>query len=366
MGVKRPAEGPPESDRFAPAPHPRDTQLLFGHEKAEAELLDAYRAGRLPQAWIIGGPQGVGKATLAWRMARFLAAHPDFAAPEVQQAKTLAVDPESPAARKISAMSFGDLALLRREWNEKTKKHATRITVDDVRRAIRIFEQAAGAGGWRMALIDSADDLNANSANALLKLIEEPPPRCLFLIVAHQPGRILPTIRSRCRRLMLQALPPLELAAAVRAALEASGEEVGEPEFQRACARGEGSAREVLRLLSTADAAFDALVEQGLAQIPRLNWKIAHRLADAVAGRERETEYEAFLNAVFAWLANALRRREGAAPQALAPYAVAWEALEREARDIQIFNLDKRAFVLTVFSQLAEAERAARAASPLP
>ncbi len=208
MAVKSRAEAPPESDRFAPAPHPRDTHVLFGHETAEAEFLDAWRAGRLPHAWILGGPQGIGKATLAWRMARFLAAHPDPSTPLAQQAKDLGLDPAHPVARKISALSFGDLALLRREWNEKTKKHFTRIGVDEVRRAIHIFEQAAGEGGWRMVIVDSADDLNPNSANALLKMIEEPPPRSLFLIVAHQPGRILPTITSRCRRLILKGLPP--------------------------------------------------------------------------------------------------------------------------------------------------------------
>ncbi len=225
MGVKAADDSPPESDRFAPAPHPRDTFALFGHEQAEAEFLDAYRAGRMPQAWIIGGPPGIGKATLAWRVARFIAAHPDPAAPAVQQAKNLAVDPDHPAARKLSALSFGDLALLRRQWSEKTKKHATRITVDDVRHAIHLFEQAAGEGGWRMAIIDSADDLNLNSANALLKLIEEPPPRCLFLLIAHRPGRLLPTIRSRCRTLMLQSLAPPALDAAVREALDASGQQ---------------------------------------------------------------------------------------------------------------------------------------------
>ncbi len=362
MGVKSRTEGPPESDAFPPARHPRDTFALFGHDKAEAELLAAFRSNRLPQAWIIGGPQGIGKATLAWRMARFLAAHPDPTAPEVQKARSLSVDPDHPAARKISAMSFGDLALLRREWIEKTKKHATRITVDDVRRALHIFEQAAGEGGWRMVLIDSADDFNANSANALLKLIEEPPPRCLFLIVAHQPGRILPTIRSRCRRLILQALEPPDLQSAVRNALEAADEEIGEAEILRACARADGSVREALRLLSSTDAAFDDLVGQGLSALPRLNWRVIHRIADNVTGRERETEYEAFLAAVFTWLSHALRRQGGGA-RGLAPYAQAWEAFERDARDIQIFNLDKRAFVLAVFSQLAEAERAARDAA---
>jgi DNA polymerase-3 subunit delta' len=357
--LKAATEGPPESDAFPPAPHPRDTLDLFGHERAEAELLDAFRSQRLPQAWIIGGPQGIGKATLAWRMARFLAAYPDPTAPAVQKAVSLAVDPNHPATQKISALSFGDLALLRREWNEKTKKHGTRITVDDVRRALHIFEQAAGEGGWRMVLIDSADDFNANSANALLKLVEEPPPRSLFLIVGHQPGRILPTIKSRCRRLLLQPLPPQELEAAVRTALQTGSEETDEAELSRACAKAEGSVREALRLLSSADAAFDDLVGQGLSALPRLNWRAIHKIADNVAGRERETEYEAFVAAVFGWLSQALRRR-GGGPRALAPYAEAWESLEREARDIQIFNLDKRAFVLGVFSQLAEAETAAR------
>ncbi|HUO53392.1 MAG TPA: DNA polymerase III subunit delta', partial [Rhodoblastus sp.] len=199
-------DGPPESDRFEPAPHPRDTFHLFGHEKAERELLDAYRADRMPQAWIIGGPPGIGKATLAWRIVRFIAAYPDPALPAVRRAENLAVDPETPAARRLSAMSFGDLALLRREWNEKTKKHFTRIGVDDVRQAIHLFEQSAGEGGWRMAIVDCADDLNISSANALLKLIEEPPPRSLFFFVAHHPGRILPTIRSRCRLLKLDPL----------------------------------------------------------------------------------------------------------------------------------------------------------------
>src|SRR6266568_3015535 len=273
MGLKRPVDAPPESDRFAPAPHPRDTLAFYGHAAAEAELLQAYRSGRLAQAWIIGGPQGIGKATLAWRMARFLAAHPDPTALAVQNAVSLDVAGDSSAARKISALSYGDLSLLRREWNEKTKKHATRIGVDEVRRAIHVFEQAAGEGGWRMVIIDSADDLNANSANALLKLIEEPPAKSLFLIVAHQPGRIMPTIRSRCRLLMLAKLGEDDLRAALRDALAAADESPGaspNPDaLALACARADGSVREALRQLSGADVAIDRLVEQALAGLPK-------------------------------------------------------------------------------------------------
>jgi len=161
---------------------------------------------------------------------------------------------------------------------------------------------------------------------------------------------------------MLQELAPPELAAAARAALDAAEEKVDEADFFRACARAEGSVREALRLLSGADADFDALVEGTLSQLPEVDWRNAHRIADRVVGRERETEYDAFLQAVFAWLAAALRRQEAGGPRALAPYAMAWENLEREARDLEIFNLDKRAFTLIVFSQLGEAESAARAA----
>jgi DNA polymerase-3 subunit delta' len=354
----RQQEAPPESDRFEPAAHPRETYDLFGHARAEAELLDSYRSGRLPQAWILGGPMGIGKATLAWRMARFLVAHPDPAAPQVLRAKNLAVDPEAPASRKLAALSFGDLALLRREWNDKTKKHFTRISVDDVRRVLHIFEQAAGEGGWRMVIIDSADDLNASSANALLKIIEEPPPNSLFLIVAQQPGRILPTIRSRCRRLMLQPLGEPDLQAATRAALQAAEIETDEARLASACARAGGAPREALRLLSAADAKFDALVDSTLALLPKIDWMRVHRIADGVAGDA--IAYDAFVNAAFAWLSAALRG--GASPRALAPYAEAWEKLERDARDLDIYNLDKRAFTLLTFALLAEKMLAARAA----
>lgn len=346
----------PESDRFEPAPHPRDTHVLFGHRKAEADFLEAFRANRLPQAFILGGPLGIGKATLAWRMARFLAAHPDPSAPEVLQAADLSVDPAHPVARKISSMAFGDLALLRRGFNEKTKKFFTRIAVEDVRKMLHLFEQAAGGGGWRMAIVDSADDLNAASANALLKMIEEPPPRSLFLLVAHQPGRILPTIRSRCRRVMLQPLADADLRAAARAALAAAGLNPEDSALDAACARAEGAPREALRLLSAVDAKFDAQVNRALAMLPQINWPLIHGIADSAAGDE--TALDALLAACFGWLTAGLRQKRDLGPRAVAPYAQAWEQLEREARDLAVFNLDKRAFTLLAFDLLAQTARA--------
>ena len=353
----RQEEAPPESDRFEPAPHPRDTYALFGHREAEAELLEAFRAGRLPQAFIFGGPQGIGKATLAWRLARFLAAHPDPGAPEVSRADTLGVDPDHPAARKLASLAFGDLALLRRGWNEKTKKHATRIAVEDVRRMLRLFEQAAAGGGWRMAIVDSADDLNAASANALLKMIEEPPQRSLFLLVAHQPGRILPTIRSRCRTLMLHPLSDEDLRAATRAACAAGAIAADEARLAAACARAEGAPREALRLLSAADARFDAQLVRALGLLPGIDWALVHTVADSVAADE--TAFDALLAGVFGWLGAAVRSKRDFGPRAVAPYAEAWEQLERESRELAILNLDKRAFTVLTFDLLTKTARAA-------
>jgi len=214
--MSREFAGPPESDRFPGAPHPRENLSFFGNAAAERALLDAYRRERLAQAFILGGPEGVGKATLAWRLARFLSAHPDPRAAAVQQAGSLFVTADAPAARRMAAQALPDLFSLRRAWNEKSRKHFTEIRVDDVREVTQAFHSASGVGGWRVAIVDAADELNRSSANALLKIIEEPPERSVFLLVAHRPARILPTIRSRCRKLALEPLEPDEIAAAFR------------------------------------------------------------------------------------------------------------------------------------------------------
>ncbi len=354
---KEPA-GPPERDRFDDAPHPRETLNFVGHAAAERELLDAYRRDRLAQAWIIGGPEGIGKATLAWRVARFLLAHPNPAAPEAQQAESLAVPEDHPAARRIATLALADIFLLRREWNEKTKKHFTEIRVDDVREVTRAFHQGSGVGGWRVAIIDSADDLNRNAANALLKLIEEPPARSLFLLVAHQPGRILPTIRSRCRKLMLGALTQEETVAAVEA-LGAPWNERGDA-IAAAAARAEGSVRETLRLMSGDAMAFDAAVARLLQGLPRVDWLGVHMLADRLTGRDNEAAYETFMRALERHLDGRVRTlsQAGAPPSRLLGYARAWDEIRDLARETEVFNFDKRAMVLGVFERLAKAEGA--------
>ncbi|MGD9925545.1 MAG: DNA polymerase III subunit delta', partial [Pseudorhodoplanes sp.] len=233
-------------------PHPRQTTVLFGHEAAERKLLDAYRSGRIPHAWLIGGPPGIGKATLAFRMARFVLAHPDPAS--VRNATSLALSQDGTAAGLVAAQSHPDLLVLERTLGD-TGKLRTVIRVDDARKVASFLGATAGLGGWRVVIVDAVDDLNAESANALLKGLEEPPARTLFLLVSHAAGSVLPTIRSRCHRLMLRPLASEDLARALAAA-------TGEEPDQAVVSAGEGS---VSRALALSDGPAFKLRQQTMA-----------------------------------------------------------------------------------------------------
>src|ERR1700716_3459969 len=153
---------------------PRETTALFGHRQAEATLLNAYRSGRIPHAWLIGGAQGVGKATLAYRMARFVLAHRDPLAADVQRAETLFVDRSDPVARHVAAGAHGGLLTLERSLNDKGVMR-TVITVDETRETISFFGSTAAVEGWRICIVDTVDEINPSAANALLKILQEPP-----------------------------------------------------------------------------------------------------------------------------------------------------------------------------------------------
>lgn len=344
-------EAPPESDRRPPAPHPREQTALFGHAAGEKALLDAYRSGRFPHAWIFGGRPGIGKATLAWRLVRFLAAHPDPQAPIVQDARTLFVPPEAPAARQIAALAEPNVALLRREWNFESKppKHFGVIRVDEVRAATRRFRLSAVGGGWRVAVVDTADDLNPQAANALLKMVEEPPPRSLFLFVSHQPGRLLATIRSRCRKLMLQPLSNDELAGALAS--------IGIAADARSCRRARGSVGRVLELQGEGGGRLAGEVERLLAHLPAVDWREVSALAERVAPARAEADYEAFVALVFDYLDEEVRQCVGQGAHRLAPLAQVWEKFAEAARATELLNLDKRPLVLSLFEDLGAAKR---------
>jgi DNA polymerase-3 subunit delta' len=330
-------------------PHPRQTQVLFGHAEAEQAFLDAYRAGRMPHAWLIGGPRGIGKATLAYRMARFVLAHPDSGAADVQGATSLALEADNPVARRIAAQGHPDLLIVERTVGDNDKLRA-QIAVDDVRRTIGFFGSTAGEGGWRVCIVDAADELNAAGANALLKTLEEPPQRALLLVISHAPGRLLPTIRSRCRRLLLRPLSPEDVAGAVSAA---AGRDAAGGDLERAAAASEGSVARALDLLGGKALDVREKVTTLLNALPEVDQRALHTLGDAL-GRD-ETALTAFVDTVRDWLSARLHSAE--APARLDRVADVFERLNRAARDVEVFHLERKPFVFNVFGWLAASTR---------
>jgi DNA polymerase-3 subunit delta' len=335
----------------AEAPPPRETTALFGHQEAERTLLETYASGRIHHAWLIGGATGIGKATLAYRMARFVLAHPDPAAPDVRTATSLFVDPRHPVARRMAVQAQGDLLVLERTASE-TGAMRTVITVDQVRRTVGFFGSTAGEGGWRVCLVDTADELNPSAANALLKVLEEPPPRSLFLLVSHRPGRLIPTIRSRCRRLTLRPLESGDVAQAAAAALDRSPDDA---EVVEAAAAADGSVARALTLLGGASLALRQKVIELLGRLPAVDPAALHALGDTL-GRADAEAFETFVDTIREWLSG---RLDGE-PQELARLArvaEVWEKLNRAAWDVEVYHLERKPMVFAVFGLLAEAAR---------
>ncbi len=332
--------------------HPRATTALFGHAEAERTLLDAYRSGRIPHAWLIGGERGIGKATLAYRLARFVLAQPDPGAAAVQKAKSLTVKPDHPVARRVARQAHSDLLVLERVVNEKTGKLFTETRVEEVRQSVAFFGSTAGEGGWRIAIVDPVEDLNRAGENALLKVIEEPPPRSLVLLVSHSPGRVLPTIRSRCRMQMLRPLAADDVVRAVAAAFD-GGADDGEIRF--AADAAEGSVGRALMLLEGDALDLRRQVLSLLEALPQLDPRALHAVGEEIAGTEAET-LATFMDTVNAWLSAQLKTHVED-KRRLARVAEAWEKINASALDAEAYNLDRKPFVFSVFGTLAEAVR---------
>ncbi|SEM20256.1 DNA polymerase-3 subunit delta' [Roseovarius azorensis] len=362
-------ESLPEPDRIEGAPHPRETARLFGQGAAEAEFLDACNTGRLHHGWLITGPRGVGKATLAWRMARFLLATPLahneglFGAPPPPETLDIAAD--HPVARRLLALSAPGLFLLRRGANDKGDRLAAEIRVQEVRRLGTFFALSAADGGRRVVIVDAADDLNTQAANALLKMLEEPPAHTVMLLVSHQPSGLLPTIRSRCRTLRLVPLEPPDMAQALeQVGIASDGDPAALAELSG------GSVGAAVRLINLGGLKIYGELMGLMESLPRLDRARALKLAESVAMRGAEERLDLLFSLTDLMLARLAR--SGAMGQApvteaapgeavlfsrLAPdphkgraWAECAEAIGTRARHGRAVNLDPAALVLdTVF-----------------
>ncbi len=340
-----------EDDEIGETKPPRATTVLFGQEPAERALLAAYRSGRVPHAFLIAGPAGIGKATLAYRMARFVLAHPDPAAPDVAAAISLFVEPQHPVARRIAAQAQPDLLVIERTLNDKGVLHK-QIAVEDIRRTVTFFGSTAGEGGWRIAIVDAVDELNRAGANALLKILEEPPERALLLLVSHSAARVPATLRSRCRILTLRPLGETDIAAALAAA---TGSAADDPDIAAAAGAADGSVARALAFLDEDALALRQHALGLLERLPALDAKALHALGDALAGTDPEP-LAAFIDTVNAWLAQRVAREPNALPR-LDRLADASERINAAARDAETYNLERKPLVFSVFGLLAEATR---------
>lgn len=334
-------------------PLPRETTKLYGHRDAETALLEAYRSGRIPHAWLIGGAPGIGKATLAYRMARFVLAHSDPVSADVRDAKSLGVSADHPTARQIAAGTHGGLLTLERTANEKGVLRNV-ITVDESRDTIGFFGSTAAVEGWRVCVVDTVEDLNQNAANALLKVLEEPPSKALFLLVSHAPARVLATIQSRCRKLPLRPLDTNDVAgaAALAASLDPS-----DSTLQDAAALSEGSVSRALALLQGNAMSLQEQTLKLLEGLPNLDHRALHSLGDALGLNDR-VSLLAFVDTIERWLTNRLHAKDTAANLShLARLAEAWAKINSSAREVESFNLERKPLVFSVFGMLAEATR---------
>jgi DNA polymerase-3 subunit delta' len=358
----------PQADRIAGLPHPCETEHLFGHDGACAQVLDAFNGERMHHAWMLTGPKGIGKASLAYHISRFLlAAEPAedslFGTPP--PATSLSVPADHPVARRIRAGSEPGLCILRRPVDDKTGKLKTVIPVDTVRELRRFFSLSAGGNGQRVVIIDCIDEMNANAANALLKVLEEPPQDAVLLLVTHQPSRILPTIRSRCRTLACAPLSPDDLE---RAFAQALPDQAFDPGLNALAAGSVGCAAE-LSLTGGADV-YRAIVSlcQGLPQMDR---SALLRLANS-SGRAADGKLEQLLDLLDLFLARLARAgvsapgQEAASgevevfarlcpgPAAARIWADAQLELSQRARQGKTANLDPSSLILDMGLKIEE------------
>jgi DNA polymerase-3 subunit delta' len=335
-----------------PAPEPRANPILLGHADAEAAILDAIRAGRVHHAWLITGPEGIGKATLAYRFARrLLAGQP--------QQDSLALDPAHPVFRRVAAASHADMKTIERGFNEKTKRMQAQIPVEKVREINGFMALTPAEGGWRVVVVDGAEELNAASANALLKILEEPPPRAILLLVCSAPGRLLPTIRSRCRRLRLSPLNDEAMGQLLAQYLP----QLGADERGRLITLSEGSPGRAIMLAEDEGLKIALLVDKLLADLPGVPVSRGYEIADFL-GRS-ETGFSTFMDLVRAGVAAAVRDsvRGRADPEqerlvALRPldaWGEVWAGLTKLQDETERFALDKRQAIVAGIGMLGGA-----------
>lgn len=355
------AAAPPEPVELSPKSNPD----LLGHEAVEAALLADFNAGRMPHALILSGPSGIGKATLAYRIARFLfkqgAGQEAGLFGEPEKPTTLHVSAEDPVFRRVVSGGHADLVVVERELDEKKGKLKQDIPVDNVRDIKHKLHSKAAEGGWRVAIVDSAEYLNATGQNALLKVLEEPPSKTLLILTTSQPGSFLPTIRSRCRMVNMEPLPLTILAQLLEKFIPA----IGDGEKEAISRYAEGSIGQALQFYADGGMALYGELLKTVSTIPALDIVALHNNAEKLSREEQK--YETCRAILTGWcqrLAQVEARGsrvtdmmpgDGVVLQKLLDqfpprhFLLTWEKMSQMFRQAEWSNLDKRQALISAF-----------------
>ena len=360
-------------DRMENVAYPGEHTNLFGHDGALDKLASAYKSARMHHAWLITGPKGVGKATLALAFAGHIIRNPD---PEHSRSTWVNPEADDSVASKIGKGGHPNILHLARPYDPKTKKFKSHLTIDEIRRTVSFFGTTAGEDNWRICIVDSADDMNISAANALLKILEEPPPRTIFFVLSSSPGRLLATIRSRCRQLNLRPLNNENVQCAlIELGIDIGG--LGETELQILFRLAGGSVRKAITLVRQQGLKiyqrFDAIVDSSHAGRP--DWLEIHRLADELSRRNQEDQYRLLFEIVQDHISNMLHQNsqnlsatnaanhqqiqieQQVAQRELSKLARMCELWEKTAASVSLtdsYNLNRKQVVLNLFGSLAQ------------
>ena len=343
------------ADQIEGVPTPSSGHPLVGHQRVASSLLGQFVSGHMHHGILLTGPKGIGKSTLALRLTAYFL---QYRSENIVPQELLKNPISDPVQAKISAGAHPNLWHLTRAWDPRNKRFKTQIAMDDIRNMIHFFNASRGEEGWRIAIIDSLDEMNRNGANAILKLLEEPPERTVFFVLAHSPGAVLPTIRSRCQYVPLKPLNADEL----NDALDAFGvlSNLGEQDKADLFNLSQGSVRRAPILIHSDGLEIHRRFVQIISSLPNLDWQATTSLVDEVCQRGKDEAHQLLLD----FAETAISQRATNAKDAtvsitlLARWAELWEKTRESIRLSDSYNLDRKQLLLNLFDDMASAARA--------
>lgn len=356
--------GPDEAQTLT---EPRATPHIWGLDEQEKMFLSLFASNELPHAWLFTGPQGVGKATFAYHIAKFLFVNPEadtgqdsmFGEP-ADEVSTVVTNPENPAVKRVLSSGHADLMVL-----EKPSDGRGEIKVEDTRQVIQFLQKTPAEGGWRVVIIDGAEHMTNSAQNALLKILEEPPKKTTLMLIAETPSRLLPTIRSRCRKMAFDRLPN----TVIEKLIDYSGCLTDTSlDKDQALAFANGSFGHLIDFIKGDGALYFSYLIDGLSHLPHIPRKDLYELSELINMDRKKGGAQAFMAITIWWLEQVIKHmgkgetyktmsdKEDAIihsfmakEKAVERLLSLWEKIKQLKNDVSWASLDTKSAVMTVF-----------------